>query len=170
MDHDDLLRQFVAERGELLGYLRCLVPGQLVEDVFQEVFLVVVKRAAEFDRSRDFSAWVRGIARKVAHKVRAKQSCAPTLPDDVVDLVSVAYDEARASASDERDDLRHLSVCLDRLAEAQRELLRRRYHDGLSLERLAAMTGRSAGAVQVALSRLRSVLSECITHQRRVEA
>ncbi len=162
--HDDLLRRFVANRGELLGYLTSLLPGHLIDDAFQEVFLVVVKRADHFDRTRDFDAWVRGIARNVARRVRDAHAAHAPLPDDIADLVETAYHEAEDPA---RDDLRRLRVCLDQVGEAQRELLRRRYHEGLSMAELAAATGRTAGAVQVALSRLRASLFECIERARR---
>lgn len=165
--HEDLLCRFVADRGELLGYLRALVPGDLVDDVFQETFLVVMRRVADFDRNRDFPAWVRGIARHVALQVRERHGrlVAP-LPDDVLELI----EQAHAQASDERDDLVHLRACLEHVGGSQREMLRQRYQQGQSLERLAQETGRTPGAVQVALSRLRAVLLECIERERRVHA
>ena len=60
---DGLMRAFVARRAELLGYLRAIAPPDLVEDAFQEAFLVVHRRLADFRSDGDFPAWVRGIAR-----------------------------------------------------------------------------------------------------------
>ncbi|MEK7412416.1 MAG: sigma-70 family RNA polymerase sigma factor [Planctomycetota bacterium] len=165
--HEDLLCRFVEDRGELMGYLRVLVPGDLVDDAFQETFLVVMRRVADFERERDFPAWVRGIARNVALQVRDRHRRASVaLPDDVVDLI----DQAHAQPDHDREDLVHLRTCLGRLGTAQREMLRQRYHAGHSLHRLAEAAGRTPGAVQVALSRLRTTLQECIERARQVRA
>lgn len=165
--HEDLLGRFVEDRGELLGYLRALVPGDLVDDVFQETFLVVMRRVGDFEPGRDFPAWVRGIARNIARQVRERHGrTAAPLPDDVVDLI----DQAHVQADAEREDRTHLRTCLDRLGGTQREMLRQRYQVGHSLDRLAELVGRSPGAVQVALSRLRAALQECIERERRAHA
>ena len=60
-----------------------------------------------------------------------------------------------------------LQRCLAALSPAQRELLHARYQDGLSLKQLAERGARSAGAIQVALSRLRATLLACIDLARR---
>lgn len=165
--HDDLLARFLADRGELLGYLRCLVPADLIDDVFQETFLVLNRRLGDFDRGRDFSAWVRGIARNVARQARDKREIrvAP-LSDDLVADLELVYAEPVDDAYDL--DLTHLRVCLDQLGPSQRDLLRRRYHANQSLAELAHDTERTPGAVQVALSRLRAILFACIQKRRKM--
>jgi len=168
MEDDANLRSFIGDRAALLGYLRTLVPHDLVEDAFQEVFLVVHRKVGEFDQGRDFAAWVRGIARNVALQVLAKARRAVSLPPEAL-LARIDQAASEAEADPEpHDDRRHLTDCLAKLSESHRDLLRQRYTDGLMLEELAAATGRTAGAVQVALSRLRSTLQECIERQRKV--
>lgn len=162
---DDLLRWFLANRAPLLGYLRALLPHDLVEDAFQETFLVVHRKAASFDAQRDAGAWVRGIARNVARQVAAKATRAVRLPpDQLAERFELAAAEAEPG---EDDDLVHLASCLERLDVPARELLRRRYHDGDALDELAAASGRSPGAVQVALSRVRAALATCIERRRK---
>lgn len=166
MDDDAHLRSFIGDRAALLGYLRTLLPHDLVEDAFQEVFLVVHRKVDEFDQSRDFPAWVRGIARNIAHQVLAKARRAVALPPDaLLERIDQAASEAEAEPHDDRH---HLADCLAKLSDKQRDLLRQRYVDGLMLDQLAIATGRTVGAVQVALSRLRLALQECIERQRKV--
>lgn len=168
MDDDSHLRSFIGDRAVLLGYLRTLLPHDLVEDAFQEVFLVVHRKVGEFDQTRDFPAWVRGIARNVAMQVLAKARRAVALPPDaLLERIDRAAEEASAEP-EPGEDRRHLAECLAKLSDKHRDLLRQRYADGLMLEQLATATGRSVGAVQVALSRLRSTLQDCIERQRKV--
>jgi hypothetical protein len=54
MDPDPLVR-FLAARSQLLGYIGMLLPADLVEDCFQDCFLVVQRQAGRFDPQRDFS-------------------------------------------------------------------------------------------------------------------
>ena len=54
------------------------------------------------------------------------------------------------------------------LAEGSREILDLRYRNGLSLRAIAMKMERTEGAVQVALSRVRKWLADCV--QRRGQA
>ena len=55
-----------------------------------------------------------------------------------------------------------LRGCLRMLASPSRELLQLRYDAGLPLRQVAQKLGRTESAVQVALSRVRKWLLECI--------
>jgi RNA polymerase sigma-70 factor, ECF subfamily len=169
MSRETLLRQFIAQRTSLLGYLRVLMPVDLAEDAYQETFLVVESKLGVFDDTRDFGAWVRGIARKVASRVAAKHQRSRTLADDrLADRIDQAWLEAEESSDPLAAKLPALRTCLEHLPEAQRSLLQQRYHEGRSIEALASATGRKASAVQVALSRLRAALHECVMRGGRV--
>ena len=69
--NEELLQRFLQIRAVILGYLRVLVRDPfLAEDLFQETYLVVSKKLDTFDRSGNFDAWVRGIARNLANNAR----------------------------------------------------------------------------------------------------
>lgn len=159
---DDLLHRFAADRPRLLAYLRSLLPPALVEDAYHETFLVVHEKLVGFDRGRDFGRWVRGIARLVAKRIAARdRRQIATLPEVVIDRIDQAFDEEPAEDAFAAQ-LDRLKRCLERLSIAQRGLLTRRLVEGVSYQDLASDSGRSAGSVQVAVSRLRSQLVECI--------
>src|ERR1043165_2977149 len=112
MDDEAQLRSFIGDRAVLLGYLRGLLPHDLVEDAFQEVFLVLHRKVGAFDRDRDFPAWVRGIARNVALQVLAKaRRAVPLPPEDLLERFDRAAEEAEADG-ERGDDRRHLAECL----------------------------------------------------------
>jgi RNA polymerase sigma-70 factor (ECF subfamily) len=158
----DPLRLFLVERGQLLGYLGVLLPADLVEDCFQDCFLVVQRQAERYDPQRDFSAWLRGIARLEAKRLLRQRRRLRSLPSEEV----LSAIDAACSDSDLDEDLAEeharLAACLDRLQPRHRELLDRRYREGLSLAELAAAAKSSSGAVQVMLSRIRSTLQDCV--------
>ena len=67
-EDEELIRRFTGIRASILGYLRILVGDpHLAEDLFQDISVVVLEKTSTFDRAKDFGAWVRGIARNVAH-------------------------------------------------------------------------------------------------------
>jgi len=67
------------------------------------------------------------------------------------------------------DRFEALKGCLERLPTRQRELLRLRYWQGLSIDEMARLRGRQVNAVYTALSRIRKALERCIEHSLRQE-
>ena len=58
-----------------------------------------------------------------------------------------------------------LQICMKALTANVRHLLQLRYESDFSLRQVAEATGRSEGAVQVALSRTRMTLRHCVQKQ-----
>jgi RNA polymerase sigma-70 factor, ECF subfamily len=125
------------------------------DDVAQEVCLAVLRALPQYrDQGRPFSAFVYAIAaHKVADAQRAaiRDSSAVTATDDLPHRADVAPGpEQQAVAT---DLARRLSALLDRLPQAQREIILLRVAVGLSAEEVGVVMGMSAGAVRVAQSR-----------------
>jgi len=159
MDAPPELR-FVTESPQLRGYLLALTgDDHLTDDLLQECFLVVRRRAAEFRPEGDFAAWCRGIARNLAREAaRARRRGPLGLPEDLIELLA---DEA-PPASDLDEQLTALRACLGRLAPRARELLALRHVDGLPPRTIAQQVGWSVNAVSVALSRALTGLRGCV--------
>jgi RNA polymerase sigma-70 factor (ECF subfamily) len=162
-----LLEHFVRVRPAILGYLRLLTGSHATaEDALQETFVIVVGKLDEFDDARSFEAWVRGIARHVGQRLRVKHGREAPVGDAILDL---AFADAEQRDEDTGDDLlerlTRLGRCLETLREPQRRLLQLRYDDDRRLDDIARVLGRTPGAVQVALSRLRQALLECVERQ-----
>lgn len=169
MDRDRLIREFQRDRFRLIGYIRSLVgDADLTEDLFQEVTVVVLQKSAEFEEGKDLQAWCRGIARNLILREREKSARLRVFEGGrILDLVDAAYAEqpGEDSVEAQRTLLRR---CLELLGDRPRELLTLRYSSGLSLREISARLDRTEGAVQVALSRVRKWLGECVA--RRGEA
>lgn len=170
----DPISWYLANRPVLLGFLRLCAPHDVAEDAVQETFIVLQRTSDRFRPGADPGAWVRGIARNLAKQMLTTRGRLHLLPletlIDAVDHAVAANETAAASAAGTPvapDDLEHLARCMSALEQRQQELLHDRYQQGLSLRELADKTARSPGAIQVALSRLRSVLEACIDQARR---
>lgn len=137
----------------------------LAEDILQEVFLVVTKRAETFTLGSDFLAWARVIARfKTLELLRERRRDRATLSPEALDaLAAVAPDADRWQAQREA-----LARCLERLPPAQRKLTALAYSEGLTPAQIAERSGKAANVVHVLLSRLRRTLRECVFERLRV--
>ena len=157
---DDLMRTFVARRADLIGYLRAIAPPDVVEDAFQEVFLVVHRRLGDFRRDGDFPAWLRGIARNCVRQLLRQAGRLHCLPDgELTDLIDLAVGEREEV---EPVGAARLNRCLQRLTVPHRRILELRYTLDQPLAVIAREIGSTEGSVQVTLSRLRATLADCI--------
>ena len=134
------------------------------DDVTQEVCMAVVAALPRWvDQGRPFSAFVYGIA---AHKVADAQRAGFR---DRTEPVASPPESADVSRGPEDlvvglDEAARARGLLDRLPEAQREIVLLRVVAGLSAEETAAVVGSTAGAVRVAqhraLARLRALAEQ----------
>ena len=150
-------------RCSILGMLAC--DRTLADDVFQEVFLVVSRRAEVFDEQRDFGAWARGIARRQVLQLLHERGGAgvPLSPEMIEVIADEAPDEADWSAHRTA-----LASCVQSLSPRAREITGLHYHEHLPPAAIAERLTWTLNAVQVALSRTRSQLRQCIERQMRV--
>jgi RNA polymerase sigma-70 factor (ECF subfamily) len=158
---EEVQRLFLRHAGVLRGFILGLLPDHnRAEDVFQELFLTVTRKAREFTPGSNFLAWARTIARlKVLEAYRSARGGPALLDPDALEAVIAA-----ASDADDDWDYRReaLEQCLKQLAPRAREILELRYSDEfLPPPEIAARVSWSVGAVHVALSRARKFLQEC---------
>lgn len=159
---DQALRELYARRPQLLAYLRVMVRDRhLAEDLFQELAVLVVQKAAEIAEPAALPAWARTAARFTALKVLRTQRRRPQVfGGDVLDVLEAEWSAIEAEQPEER--IAALRDCVERLAPQSRRLLASRYDEGLSPEELAARIGKSANAVYVAFSRIHKALAACV--------
>jgi RNA polymerase sigma-70 factor, ECF subfamily len=123
-------------------------------------------KADEFTLGTNFLAWAREVA---YHKALSfvRDSNRDRL---IVDHALVEQVFARIDVGDEEPRRFALRHCLSELDERQRQLLRHRYADGTSIDQLARQQQRSAGAVKMALKRVRVALLQCIRRRMAVSS
>jgi RNA polymerase sigma-70 factor, ECF subfamily len=133
----------------------------LSEEVTQEVFIEIWRRASRFNAAKGSPiAWVATIAhRRAVDRVRAEQRSADR--DRRAASPEVAYDQVAESA-EHNLDLERVRHCLKRLTDLQREVVTLAYYRGYTYREVAGLLGVPAGTVSTrmrdGLIRLRDCL------------
>jgi len=155
---------FVRHQQAVLGYVLSMEPNFAdAQDIVQEVFLVISRKAHTWSAGTNFLAWACTIARYSTLDFQRKRARrVARLDEDVMDLLY------GGDTPDEVTSQHHcglLQTCLNRLAPKARELVWLRYHNAQKPEQIADRVGWTPNAVNVALARARTFLRECLEHQ-----
>lgn len=119
-------------------------PGH-AEDVHQQVYAELWRRAQEFDPSRGtLLSWVMTVARSRALDHVRRRTDQPTDADVLVALGGGEDDRAFQDVIDRA----LIGEALARIPEQERELLRLRFWEGLSQTEIAERTGQPLGTVK----------------------
>ena len=166
---DDFVALLTNSQRKLHAYIFSLVwnPAD-ADDVLQETNIVLLKKAAEYDSSRDFLPWALAIARFQALAGLKRRQRLRFVFDDAL-ATCLADDAAREDPVFEARRLA-LATCLQKLPPAHRDLLLRRYEPKAVVGDMAATLGLSLKALSDRLRRIREKLLQCIVRTLAEEA
>ncbi len=163
-DRKRLVALLTQHQRQIFSYIYTLVPNRYdAEDLLQETNLLVCEKFGEFQPGTDFVAWACQIAYWRIRYARQKFARSKIVfQQEIVDALAQT-----AAAMHEEVDERHraLSECLKKLHTRDRELVLTRYEPGSGVEEAARRSGRSLVAAYKALTRLRKLLLDCVSHQ-----
>lgn len=144
--------------------MRLLGDASLAEDLVQDVFLRVWRRAETYEPSRGrFSTWLYGISRNRAFDLHRRQRARPLSdgPEGLERKSAISTPELDPQA---RVDGWDVAQALSSLPSQYREILVMAYYEGLTQPEISRRTGLPLGTVKTrvtaALRRLRSVMPE----------
>ncbi len=140
---------YTATSAKLFGIiLRILVDRGEAEDVLQEVYITVWRKADEFDASRASPiTWLATIARNRAiDRLRARGSRPTTSIDAAADVAEPS--PAADALMDTAADARRVIAALDQLDPRHAAIIRSAYYDGLTYETLAEREGIPVGTLK----------------------
>jgi RNA polymerase sigma-70 factor (ECF subfamily) len=140
--------------------LRLLRRRDAAEDVLQETFVAVWRRAADYraDKGRPIT-WLMSIARYRALDILRRQGRELPMPEGL---------EPADESSDEEPDAmagraaRQLSTCMERLGAEQQRCVRLAYVDGLTHADIARALSTPLGTVKSWLRRGLQALKQCM--------
>ena len=160
---EDYLRLLATHERSLSIYVHSLVLNTAdAEDILQECKVVLWKKFEQFEQGTNFLAWARKVALHQILNYRRVTKRRPMSQLDQTFIESVADEIDRRSAQlTQRSEA--LQNCLKKLPEPQRQLIIWRYYEEDGIEGIARKTKRSEGAIYRALSRIRSLLNNCIS-------
>lgn len=146
-----LYRQYLPQ---LYRYIRSRLPtDDEAADVTQSVFLKALEGLPAYQgRGIPFAAWLFRIARNALIDVSRRQR--PAIPWQSVP------DAQQPEATAQHDALSHFDALIAPLDDSQREILILRFVVGLPTREIAAVVGKSDGAVRMQLSRSLRTLKE----------
>jgi RNA polymerase sigma-70 factor (ECF subfamily) len=156
----------------LMRYLMFLTnKREVAEDLFQEVWIRVLKRGSQYNGKARFDTWIFTIARNLVIDLSRKRTMA-------------SLDEMREGGEDERpfeitqegpspleqfrgrEDAAELAQVLLTLEPSYREVLTLRFHEELSLEEIAVVTRAPLSTVKSRLYRGLASLKPRLQHLR----
>ena len=151
---------FVRHEGAIRAFVRALQPSLVdADDVLQETFLTVSRKASSFEAGTNFVAWACGIARlKVLESFRQRKR-ANVLSEAAI--IALSEEAPAAETTGLREEA--LSSCVEKLAPKSRDLLWRRYSGRQDSDEMATGLGMTSTAVRVALSKARAFLRDCVS-------
>lgn len=152
---------FVQHQQAVLAFVLSLEPGlHDAEEIVQEAFVTVTRKASTWTPGTNFLAWSCTIARYTTMSFqRDRGRRGFRLAEDVVEMMAEYTEE---DFSEFQGRVAALRGCLKQLAPKAHELVNLRYHAGLRPEQIALEIDWTANAVRVALTRARVALRECL--------
>jgi RNA polymerase sigma-70 factor (ECF subfamily) len=171
MSETDLRSELIRHRREIAGFIFALTRDhETAEEVFQEVALAILDEAARDARVERFLPWAREIARRRTLRYYSERGAASgnaPLAPEMVEAISLAYEEAEEPTADEGARLNALKQCLERLPARAREAVEKRYRDGMAVRDVARAMAVKVESLSVSLSRVRKTLADCVKRKLR---
>jgi len=157
------MTEFVASRHSLFAFIYGLVRNTHdAEDIFQDVWMRLSDALTREVEIQDQAAWCRGTARNlILHYWRDRQNDKVIVDQELLELVERAFAEQEPNRDYWLARQQALNECMDTLPERSKHLLRLKYEQGFSAEKVAEELLQSAASVLMALSRVRRALREC---------
>jgi RNA polymerase sigma-70 factor (ECF subfamily) len=134
------------------------------EDLAQETFRIALSKERAPEKASGYGAYLRSIARNlVRNHIRKHRSGRILLRQDILEVAERRFVET-GSDHDEAWEARRqaLLACLERLPEADRGLLRKRYELGQPVQQMAKELGMEPNSLSKRLQRIRDSLRESI--------
>ena len=166
----DLFAVLVSENSSmLLAYIRASVDDQsIVDDIYQETMVTAWRKLGDYDRSRPFARWLRGIAHKLILSYYSKLKRKPIYCEETV-LTHIENEmlivESKTGDTWE-DKTEVLQKCIEKLPESFRQTIVLHYKEEHKTEEIARIMEASREAVKKRLQRGRAMLAECLKRNR----
>lgn len=174
-DPDLLDALIVRYQHRLLRYLLYLTSNrESAEDLFQETWMRVLVRGAQFNGQSRFDTWLFTIARNLVIDQKRKKTmvhledlCDPEEDERQLDVAS--NDPTPFDCCSNQEDREHIATALLQLDALHREVLVLRFHEELSLEEIAKVTSAPLSTVKSRLYRGLAALKSKMTTQLHLE-
>ena len=152
----------------LTAYIRsCVRDESLVDDVWQETMLVAWRRLDEFDRTRPFGPWLRGIAaRTILARMRSDRKWMQVENLAELEYLSQRFQQVQQFPGDTLDEkLGALRDCISKLSDNERDCVEGRFLHGLMPAELSRKLSVELETLKKRIQRAKGRLLTCIQHK-----
>lgn len=157
----DFVRLISAHDGEVRRYLYTLLPNLSdVDEVMQETAQSLWQKFDQYDPDRPFKPWACRFAYFEALQFRRRASRDRLIfREELLELIAEQREQEQPFLEQRRAALEH---CLERIAQADRDLLQQRYAAEEKIVALAERWGQPVKKLYNKLDRIRARLALCI--------
>jgi RNA polymerase sigma factor (sigma-70 family) len=162
-DRDAFAEVYRRTSVKLLGVCRRILPErQEAEEVLQDIYLTVWRRAGAFDATRGSAmTWLITLARNRAVDRLRASGRRPTDPIEYADHVADPAPDAETQAI-ALDDSARLTFCLGQIDGTDASLIRTAFFEGATYTELAERVARPLGTIKSRIRRALVSLRECL--------
>ena len=136
----------------------------MVEEVLQATLVTCYEIIGKYELRGTFLPWVKGIGRNLLLKELNARSRYVTAENDTLERIVLEAALANAERDEGRQEelVERLRRCIEKLPEASRKLIERRYFDRITVKQMAQNLNRTETWTAVTLFRIRDVLRSCM--------
>jgi RNA polymerase sigma-70 factor (ECF subfamily) len=131
-------------------------------DVQQQVFVNAYLHLDQYQLGRDFELWIKAIARNCVRQELRKLARESSWLEAYRQRLESRWKQMAAAEHEDGRYLEALTHCRQELPERSARAVSWRYEQGKSFDEIASLLDTTRDAVEKLLSRVRSVLRECI--------
>ena len=161
---EEFVQLLTQNQNRIRAYIFSLVGDHTrAADILQETNLVLWRKIEEYDPQKSFLSWSFAIARfQVLAHIRDRKRDKVVLDEELIELIGKDAEEKVGQLESVQLALKS---CLQKLSEKSLELIESRYFKSRSIAQVAESSGKTVGALKVALMRVRKQLGSCIQNQ-----
>ncbi|ARN56510.1 sigma-70 family RNA polymerase sigma factor [Sedimentisphaera salicampi] len=159
-DTNRFLRLLMKHEKRVYAFILSMVSNSNdADDIMQEVTTVMWKKFPNYKETMNFSSWAMTIAKyQVLSFYKKNKNRKVKFSSNLLELLEQDY--CNAEPVDERTEL--LEVCLKELKTLDKDIIRLRYEDNLTLKSIGAKISKSTRATHYALARIHKLLMNCV--------
>lgn len=164
-DRDALREVYALTSSKLFGIcLRVTQDADTAEEILQDVYLKIWRRAASFDPARASPiTWMCTVARNAAIDWRRSHRPPVMVGDDQIEEIADDRDNAEQAIGLQQERAR-IFECIEQLGTKQREAIRSAFFDGLTYAELAIARNVPLGTMKSWVRRGLAQLKDCLGH------
>ncbi|MBN1809908.1 MAG: sigma-70 family RNA polymerase sigma factor [Planctomycetes bacterium] len=151
-----LIKEEVPVKAYILSVLHS---PEAADEVFQQVAVIALEKADDFELGTNFRTWAMSIGRFACLEYIRKRSGKAFAASELIDMLA---EESGASQEDPHQLMAALHECLEQVPTDSRRVLFLRYVEGKPVDKIANFISRTLQGTYAFIKRLKAKIRECV--------